>query len=140
MENIEKDLDNISFFINDNSINVNDVNIDLKNDFYDILNEIENTELKQKYNYENDIFDTTIPQMMDYSINFTVKELLLICDYYGISKTMKTNKCNKELIINILVLFENNPVNEEIVLKRKNMWFYINQLKNDKFMKKYILW
>lgn len=138
MEHKVNSIDNISFFIDDNS--VNNSNINLKNDFSDILNEIENIELNQNYNFQNEIFDATIPQMVDYSINFTVKELLLICEYYGISKTLKTNKCNKDLIINILVLFENNPENEQIVLKRKNMWFYINQLKNDKFMKKYILW
>ena len=31
-------------------------------------------------------------------------------------------------------------MNKEIVLKRKKIWFYINELKKDKLMKKYILW
>ena len=30
---------------------------------------------------------------IDYKINYTVKELLLICEYYGIAKELKNNKC-----------------------------------------------
>jgi len=75
-----------------------------------------------------------------YKINYTVKELLLICDYYGIAKEMKNNKYNKDEIINILVHFENDPINNNIFIKRQSMWYYINELKNDKFMKKYVLW
>ena len=31
-------------------------------------------------------------------------------------------------------------VNSDIVLRRQGMWYYISQLKSDKFMKKYVLW
>ena len=72
--------------------------------------------------------------------NFTVKELLLICDYYGFAKELKNNKYNKEQIITILVSFESNLNNYDIVSKRQNGWFYMNELKNDKFMKKFLLW
>jgi hypothetical protein len=84
--------------------------------------------------------DLMIPYMMHYSDNFTIKELFLICDYYGISKELKANKCTKDLIVQFLVEFETNPDNNDIVFKRQNMWFYMNELKNDKFMKKYVLW
>ena len=43
-------------------------------------------------------------------------------------------------IIEILVSFESDLNNSDIVFKRQNMWFFINELKNDKFMKKYLLW
>ena len=76
----------------------------------------------------------------EYKINYTVKELLLICEYYGIAKEIKVNKCNKEEIILILVNYENNPINNTIVLRRHEMWYCINKLKEDKFMKKYIIW
>ena len=76
--------------------------------------------------------------IINYNINYTIKELMLICSYYGISQNIKINKCNKEEIILALVTFENDTKNQEIVFKRKNMWFYVNELKNDKFMKKYI--
>ena len=69
-----------------------------------------------------------------------MKELLLICEYYNIAKEAKSKKYNKEELCNFLVEFELNPENNDIVLKRKNMWIYINELKNDKFMKKYVLW
>ena len=100
-------------------------------DIEELLNEIENTEL-------ND--EMTIPKIINYSENFTVKELLLICEYYGFAKDMKLNKFNKDEIIQVLVDFERNPNNSNIVFRRQNMWFYINELKNDKFMKKYVLW
>jgi hypothetical protein len=76
----------------------------------------------------------------EYKINYTVKELLLICDYYGIAKEMKNNKYNKDEIINVLVHFENDPINNDIFMRRQSMWYYIDKLKNDKFMKKYVLW
>jgi hypothetical protein len=81
-----------------------------------------------------------IPQTINYHYNYTMKELFLICDYYGFSKKIKTSKLNKEQIIEIIVDFELNPENSEIVCKRQNMWFYMNELKSDKFMKKFVLW
>jgi hypothetical protein len=78
--------------------------------------------------------------MINYNENFTVKELLLICEYYGFSKDLKNNKFNKEQIIEYLVSFESDPTNTDIVFRRQNMWCYINELKNDKFMKKFVFW
>jgi len=116
---------NINYFINDVEEKNNELNID------EFLYELENIEL-------ND--ELTIPQMINYNENFTVKELLLICEYYGFAKDLKSIKSNKEEIIHFLVDFEKNPINSDIVFRRQNMWFYINELKNDKFMKKYVLW
>jgi len=28
----------------------------------------------------------------------------------------------------------------EITMKRKELWYYINELKNDKMMKKFVIW
>jgi hypothetical protein len=103
-------------------------------DLTEMLNEI------YKSDFANDNDDLIIPQIINYSENFTVKELILICDYYGVAKELKANKCNKYEIIQFLVIYESNPINSDIVFKRQNMWFYINELKNDKFMKKYVLW
>ena len=97
----------------------------------EILLEIENTELKNDLNFTH---------IINYNENYTVKELLIICEYYGFAKELKTNKFNKEQIISFLVEFESNEINSYIFFKRQNMWFYINELKNDKFMKKYVLW
>lgn len=97
----------------------------------ELMAEIDNSELNN---------DLVFPKMLNYNENFTVKELLLICDYYGFAKELKNSKCNKEQIIDILVSFESEPINDDIVNKRQTLWFYIGQLKNDKFMKKYVLW
>jgi hypothetical protein len=103
-------------------------------DLTEILMSLENTEIDEKL---DDLF---ISQTLNYEVNFNVKELMLICDYYGISKMVKANKCNKTEIVYFIINFENEPQNEEVVLKRKNVWFYMAEIKNDKFMKKYVLW
>lgn len=84
-----------------------------------------------------EIVDTTM-YVFNYQLNFNVKQLLQICDYYGIAKTMRQQKCNKDEIIMMLVDFEASYENCEIVTKRQLLWYYVNELKNDSFMKKYI--
>jgi 5,10-methenyltetrahydromethanopterin hydrogenase len=96
------------------------------------IDEIEKDEITEKF--------FTIPTMTYYTENFTVKELLLICEYYGFSKEMKSQKYNKKQIIEKIVSFESVADNYNIVTKRQNNWFYMNELKNDKFMKKFLLW
>jgi len=116
----------ISFYVQEiEQENENNFDID------ELMAEIENTDLNN---------ELTIPQMINYNENYTVKELLLICEYYGFAKDLKNNKYNKEQIIDFLVTFESDINNSDIVFKRQNMWFYINELKNDKFMKKFVLW
>ena len=117
----------ISYYIEEVEQNKeeNDFNID------ELLNQIDEKEL-------ND--DLAVPHMINYHENYTVKELLIICEYYGFAKDLKANKFNKEQIIDYLVAFENDIENTDIVFRRQNMWFYINELKNDKFMKKFVLW
>jgi hypothetical protein len=119
------DNDGISYVIEEINNNSNDfelLNID------DLMNQMDDTD------------ELTIPHIINYHENFTVKEILIICEYYGFAKDIKANKFNKEQIINYLVSFENDIKNSDIVFRRKNMWFYMDELKNDKFMKKYILW
>ena len=84
--------------------------------------------------------DVMVSHTVNYMENYTIKDLLLICEYYGCSKGMKSKRYTKEDIVNFLVAFETTPANNDIVCKRKNVWFYISELKNDKFMKKYVLW
>jgi hypothetical protein len=102
------------------------INLDYVNNF---LNEV-----------EAEVEDLRTPHILDYAENYTVKELILICDYYGFSKEIKATKLGKDLLIHCLVEYELDPVNAVNVEKRRNMWFFINELKNDKFMKKFVLW
>ena len=112
------------------------VNIDNSNEIPNFLDD---------FDFSNEIDDLNNEEIIevisvDYKINYTVKELLLICEYYGIAKELKINKCCKDLIIHFLVDFESKPLNNTIVLRRQEMWRCINILKNDKFIKKYVLW
>lgn len=113
----------------------------VNNDFNmeELMNKLDNTNLNENDNllFNNELI---VPKMINYNLNYNIKELLIICEYYGFAKDLKSHKCNKEQIIQSLVTFELEPKNNDIVNKRQNMWFYINELKNDKFMKKYVLW
>ncbi len=119
---------NIIMEIEDESFLNEETNLDYVNDF---LNECDT---------ENELEDLRTPLTLDYAENYTVKELLLICEYYGFAKEIKANKLGKDLLIQCLVDYEMDSLNAVIVEKRRNMWFFINELKNDKFMKKYVLW
>ncbi len=126
--------DNISFFIdNDND---NDNNNDTE--FTDITNKISNLLTNTTYGDDEDD-ETMTAQILNYQLNFTVRQLVQICEYYGIAKEIKSNKFNKDETIQMLVVFENEPQNEDIVCKRRLLWFYADELKNDKYMKRYII-
>ena len=84
--------------------------------------------------------DDMYTEMVNYDMNFTVKHLLLICDYYGLVKDVRTNKMKKQDVIEQILLFENNMENYEVVIRRKELWYYLNELKNDKMMKKFVIW
>jgi len=76
----------------------------------------------------------------DYDENYTLKQLLQICEYYDLIKEIRASKTSKKLdIIGAIVMFENNSENGALVYRRKQLWHYINELKSDKFMKKFIL-
>ena len=110
----------VIFFHEDNYISE-----EIKNNINEIISEETENSVEQLY-----------PQILHYQLNYTVKQLLLICEYYGIHKA-KTNK--KDNLIRKIIAYESNPKHLDNVYKRKNLWFYINELKNDKFMKKFIL-
>lgn len=117
---------------------IEEVNNDVSNN--DWINDVEYNNEYNDVNYNNEDNTMIMSHIINYNENFTVKELLLICEYYGFAKELKSNKFNKEQIIHFLVSFENDIENCEIVFQRHHMWYYINELKKDKFMKKFILW
>ena len=100
-------------------------------------NESNIIDIFQKYKLDND--EDRITKIINYNLNYSIKDLYLICDYYDLLKSIKKQKYNKDLIIQILMDFESDTENYLLVNKRQNMWFYMNELKNDKFMKKYVL-
>ncbi len=72
--------------------------------------------------------------------DYTVKELMRICNYYDIEKHVKSSKCKKQDIISSIVYFESLPENFEKVEQRHLMWSHMTDLMNDSKMKKYIIW
>ena len=127
----------------DENVNIQMVeDFDKSNDDFNLkklMEDFENISLHENENtgYEN---DQLYIDMLNYDMNFTVKQLLLICEYYGLLKDVKTNKMKKQDIIEQILLFENNNDNYETVIRRKELWYYINELKEDKMMKKFIIW
>jgi len=75
-----------------------------------------------------------------YEEEYTVKDLLKICNYYGLEKDIRTSKCKKQDIIATLVYFESLAENAKIVQKRNRMWAYITELLYDQKMKKFVIW
>ncbi len=127
---------NINFNIIENNENNTENNNLLQLD--SLMKEIDETPFNFLSNDVNELEKLT--KGLIYDINYTLKQLILICDFYGISKEIKTNKLKKNMIIEFIVDFEENSENFEIVNKRKQYWHFMEELKKDKFMKKYIIW
>jgi hypothetical protein len=139
--------DNITFFLEEkieDSQNTNDIEIQK------MLNEFEEDDFEEYMSPNNDYSNNNLMYFSDkefygddelyYNQEYTVKDLLRICEYYGIDKDIKSSKCKKQDIISTIVFFESLPENFEIVQKRHKMWAYILELTNDPKMKKYIIW
>jgi len=85
----------------------------------------------------NDISnDNQLAQIKSYEYNYNVKELTIIAEYYDI----KVKKLRKNEIIELIVLFENDENNIEIIEKRHILWSYLQELKEDPVLSKYVLW
>ena len=127
--------ENISFLIDESDatesqMSESDVTECVEND----KNDLENANIYNEFLETDDMS----PYILNYQLNFTLRQLTQLCDYYNISKP---KKCNKDILIQMIINFEGDVANEDIVTKRKMMWFYMEELKNDKYMKKYIvLW
>jgi hypothetical protein len=115
--------ENIKLFFNEiensDTTNAGDIN--------DILKQLENEEL-----------DTTNLFSELYYNELNVKDLIKICNYYGLDKGTKGYKKND--YIQLIIAFESTPENYEYVERRQRFWTYMIELKNDPIMKKYIVW
>lgn len=145
--------DNITFFLEEKD--------DDKNNEEEIQKMMEEFTSLSEPGFDNDIdelnswlYDNNDETNMDYFLKksnfgndelfyeeeYTVKDLLKICNYYGLDKDIRTSKCKKQDIIATLVYFESLPENAKIVQKRNRMWAYITELLNDTKMKKFVIW
>jgi hypothetical protein len=125
-----KQENNLKYEIKEN-INNNELN-----DVDSILNN-ENFFHDKDFHEEFQFFDedNIMAQHIDYFENYTVKMLQHIANYYKIPKT----KLKKEELIQLIIQFENQDENSEEVYNRKRLWHYINELKNDSYFSKFVL-
>lgn len=79
--------------------------------------------------------DHYLAQMQEYDLNCTTKQLICINDYYQLGNASKLKKME---LIERIVWFEGNDANTEIVTRRQTLWFYLQELKNDPFTKKFV--
>ena len=100
---------------------------ELKNEVFDVNNQTD-----KSVDWSTDY----LKLQLHYTDNFTVKDLHKICDFYELDKRKK----RKDEIVGDIVLYELDSNNTVVVHNRKRLWFYIEELKNDKFFKKYVIW
>ena len=122
-------------------INADMTNKEETNVTYESLLDKVNNEAEDinQYNFQDegqmDYFDEITVNECNYSENYTKKQLELIADYYGIVKRKK----KKQDLIEEIVIFEQEPANIEMTQKRKTLWFYMEEIKNDSFLQKFLI-
>jgi hypothetical protein len=116
------------------------------NEFQKMIQEL-NEEINEEYKNDKNIDlmyfvnkDFYNNDELYYNQEYSIKELLKICNYYGIDKNIRTSKCKKQDIISTIIYFESLTENYLIVQERNLMWAYMTELFNDLKMKKYVIW
>ena len=107
--------------------------------FDDLIDCIEQKEKEKKNSSSDNNYDSsfeTIYYLLEEEYNeFTKKQLERICDYYDISKRKK----RKNELIQDIIIFEQDENNREIVDKRNELWYCIEMIKNDNYLKKFLI-
>ena len=110
------------------------IDIDAKNDIDSMLNsEGFFSDFKEQF----DIFDhdNMTALHVDYFENYNLKLLYHIANYSNIPK----KKLRKEELIQLIILFENDPDNTIAVYNRKRFWHYLHELKTDQYFGKFVI-
>ena len=139
MENIEISINNDKEY-NNQSINYeisesSPANVCIENtEIDDLLN---NSTFFYDFKTELDSFndDNIVAQHVDYFENYNMKQLHHISNYYQIPK----RKLKKDELIELIVQFENDDSNMEIVYNRRRLWHYLMELKDDTYFSKFII-
>tara|TARA_B110001454_G_scaffold218236_1_gene245689 strand:+ start:4619 stop:5008 length:390 start_codon:yes stop_codon:yes gene_type:complete len=79
--------------------------------------------------------DEYIASEVNYNENYKKKELERIADYYEISKRKK----RKQKLIEDIVIFEKDEVNKKITERRKLLWYYMEEINNDNYLRKFLI-
>ena len=120
---------NITFSLKEKKKNTCDQPVTY-NDLTELVDCLEDNEEIEEQNI-NDL----IAMEINYQTNFTKPQLETICGYYGISKRKK----KKDDLIQEIVIFELDPENIEMVWKRKKLWSYMREIKEDRYLCKFLI-
>ena len=115
---------NISFLLQENSKNKDNIT------YEELIKEVDLLEITAAIS-----LDDMIAMELDYQTNYTKKQLERICDYYAISKRKK----RKPQLGEEIVQFEKNANNLTVVYQRKKLWGYIEEIKGDKYLRKFLI-
>ena len=110
--------------------------------------------------------DRILALSLSYDTNYKISDLSKIAEYYSISLTKlhdmenpntntnanananakanaknkkKNVKKKKDELIKDIVQFEEDKLNTNVVNRRKELWFYIDELKSNKYLQKHII-
>jgi hypothetical protein len=123
--------ENIHYKIDD----INDMDSTPELDLNLFLTDFEKIEMNVSSQFEQSD-DYFLAQMSEYDLNYNLKQLTMIYEYYNIGKVAKLKKAD---IIQSIVMFEHDTENCDIVMRRQLLWHYLEELKADKFTKRFIL-
>lgn len=136
--------ENISFFLKEKESTelsenefqkmIQEFDEEINEDFKKVFN---NKNIDLEYFINKDFYNN---DELYYNEEYSVKELLKICNYYGIDKNIRTSKCKKQDIISTIIYFESLSENYLLVQQRNLMWAYMTELFNEPKMKKYVIW
>ena len=111
--------------------------------YEDVLQQVDTLDevlpdLETQYIYEEEAIlgmDDYLASELDYQTNYIKKDLEKIADYYEISKRKK----RKDELVEVIVLFEKDPVNIQKVYQRKKLWKYMEEIKKDKYLRQFLI-
>lgn len=128
---------NIDYTIHDIKKDSPKISVDeIMRDFEDTPSPEDSDDEESENSKENLVHDDLFfSKIKNYELNYTGKQLGVIYEYY---KLGNPNKLKKIEIAQIIVAFEHDNDNSEVVERRKTLWFYMMELKSDPFTKKYV--
>ena len=115
--------ENINFFLSENE-KINE--LILSEADIDLSQFIATADIQQTYDIE---------ELELYYKDYNVKSLIQILQYYKIYKP----KMVKDELIQVLLFFETDEKNHDIVVRRVRLWQNIQELKDDSYFSKYIM-
>ena len=128
---------NLQYTLQENKKNNDKVSYEDVLQQVDILDEVL-PDLEIQYIYEDEAIlgmDDYLASELDYQTNYIKKDLERIADYYEISKRKK----RKGELVEVIVLFEKDPVNIQKVYQRKKLWKYMEEIKKDKYLRQFLI-